>query len=276
MMQQKHIVAKKSLGQHFLQDRDTIEKIVRSLDLNRQDVVLEIGCGTGALTRRLVENAKQYIGIELDTALFEGLEQSFGEPQAVFLNRDILNVNLYQLQEEYLSSRGKFKVVGNIPYYISSPVLEHLARHNSVVDLAVIMLQAEVADRVVALPGTREYGVLTLMSQYYFQCEELFSVGRRAFRPAPKVLSKVVRLTPKTSRQLLSEQERPFFEFVKKSFSQRRKTLRNCLKGSELEEENLQAWLERLNYPPDVRAEKISLADFLSFYLETHPGVRLS
>jgi 16S rRNA (adenine1518-N6/adenine1519-N6)-dimethyltransferase len=235
-------------------------------------VVLEIGCGTGVLTRRLVGNARQYIGIELDTRLFERLEQSFDASQAVFLNQNILNVDLYQLQREYSPGPEKFKVVGNIPYYISSPILEHLARHTSVIELAVIMLQAEVADRIVALPGTREYGVLTLMSQYHFQCEELFSVGRRAFRPVPKVHSKVVRLTPKTSSPLLSDQEAPFFEFVKKSFSQRRKTLRNCLKVSEPQEEKLETLLEKLNYPADVRAEKISLEDFIALYLGIDDG----
>jgi 16S rRNA (adenine1518-N6/adenine1519-N6)-dimethyltransferase len=275
MMQQKQIRAKKSLGQHFLRDGGTIEKIIRSLNLNRQDVVLEIGCGTGALTRRLVKTTRHYIGIELDTPLFERLEQSFGTSQAVFLNQDVLKVDLNQLQKEYLLASEKFKVVGNIPYYISSPILEHLARHTSVLQLAVIMLQAEVADRLVSLPGTKEYGVLTLMSQYYFQCEELFSVSRRAFRPAPKVYSKVVRLTPKTSRPLLSNQEASFFEFVKKSFSQRRKTLRNCLKVFDPEEEKLETLLERLNYPSDVRAEKISLEHFVTLYLGTHSRARL-
>lgn len=271
-MQQKQIRAKKSLGQHFLHDRGAIEKIVRSLNLAPQDAVLEMGCGTGALTRRLVGRARRYIGIELDTRLFERLEQSFADPQAVFLNRDILTTDLYQLQKDYLPAPGKFKVVGNIPYYISSPILEHLARHTSALELAVIMLQAEVADRLVARPRTKQYGVLTLMSQYYFLCEELFSVGRGAFRPAPKVFSKVVRLTPKVSGQLLSHQERPFFEFVKKSFSQRRKTLRNCLKVSRFKEESLEARLEELNYPGDVRAEEISLEDFLTLYLETRPA----
>jgi len=268
MMQQKQIRTKKSLGQHFLRDGGTIEKIVGSLNLNRQDMILEIGCGTGVLTRRLVGNARQYIGIELDMRLFERLERSFVGSQAVFLNQDILNVDLYQLQKEYSPGPEKFKVVGNIPYYISSPILEHLARHTLVIELGVIMLQAEVADRLVALPGTREYGVLTLMSQYHFHCEELFSVGRRAFRPMPKVHSKVVRLTPRTSSPLLSDQEAPFFEFVKKSFSQRRKTLRNCLKVSEPQEERLESLLEKLNYPADVRAEKISLEDFIALYLE--------
>jgi 16S rRNA (adenine1518-N6/adenine1519-N6)-dimethyltransferase len=268
MMQQKRFRASKILGQHFLQDDTAIRRIIGSLNLKAEDAVLEIGCGTGALTQRLVEKTERYLGIELDARLFRRLEERFANSPAIFLNADILALSLDQLQKEYLPPSRKFKVAGNVPYYISSPIINHLARHARAIELAVIMLQSEVADRLLASPGTKEYGFLTLLGEYYFEREELFSVPPQAFRPVPKVFSKVLRLMPKPSRSLISDQEDLFFGFVKQAFSQRRKTLRNCLKGFKgVKEERLRELLEKHQYPPDVRAERVSLGDFIEIYL---------
>jgi len=268
MMQQKGMRSKKSLGQHFLNDQRTIQRIFDSLNLKAMDTVLEIGCGTGALTRRLVGKTKQYLGVELDTSLFRQLERDFAQTGVVFLNQDILTLDWKALQQKYLSNGSKFKVVGNLPYYISSPIIRLLARYSDLLEMAVIMLQAEVADRLTALPATRDYGVLTLLAQYYFDCEFLFSAGPQAFRPRPEVTSKVVRLMPRSTRPLPSNREEAFFEFVKRCFSQRRKTLRNCLK--EFQAVNgrvLEEFLRKREYSPDVRAEGISLDDFVRLHL---------
>jgi len=275
MMQQNRIRTKKSLGQHFLNNRHTIQRILDNLNLKPDDTILEIGCGTGALTKRLLGTTRQYLGIELDPALFQQLEQNMATPQAVFLNQDILTLDWDRLQVKYLPAGGKFKVVGNLPYYISSPIIGQLTQHTDALELAVIMLQAEVANRLTAQPGSKDYGVLTLVGQYYFQCEFLFWVGPGAFRPQPKVVSKVVRLTPKPVRQLLPDQEATFLDFVKRCFSQRRKTLRNCLKAFQAEDTgSLKEFLKNRDYAPDVRAERISLDDFIALYLEV--GTHLS
>jgi len=268
-MQQKRITAKKSLGQHFLNDPRAIQRIVDSLDLGVTDTILEIGCGTGALTERLAERTRRYLGVELDARLFTVVDQAMASPRAIFFNQDILTLNWEKLQAEHLQSGGKFKVVGNLPYNISSPIISRLAQHASAIEMAVIMLQAEVADRLTALPGSKDYGVLTLLGQYYFACKFLFFVRPGAFTPQPKVVSKVVRLTPRPDRPLLPAQEGLFLGFVKRCFSQRRKTLLNCLKGpQEVDTGKLKEFLKARGYTVDVRAERISLDDFIALYIE--------
>jgi 16S rRNA (adenine1518-N6/adenine1519-N6)-dimethyltransferase len=272
MLQQKGIRPKKSLGQHFLNDRGAIRRIVDGLDLSPGDTILEIGCGRGALTRQLVDNVRQYVGIELDGTLILRLEKEFGDHHVVFLHQDVLDLHWDKLQKDYLAPGRRFKVVGNLPYYISTPIVSLLAQHASLLELAVIMLQAEVADRLTAAPGTKQYGVLTLHGQYYFDCESLFSVGPRAFRPPPEVASKVLRLTPKVNRPLASTLESGFLDFAKRCFSQRRKTLRNCLKGFQGVNEILQEFLKGRGYSPDVRPEGVSVEDFVGLYSALLPG----
>jgi 16S rRNA (adenine1518-N6/adenine1519-N6)-dimethyltransferase len=267
MTETEQIRAKKSLGQHFLHDPRALEKIVSCMSLSEQDVVLEIGCGTGTLTQYLIGRVRKLIGVELDRQLFQYLEANFGEAQVVFLNQDILTLDFDRLQREYLPPGAKFKVVGNLPYYISSPIISYLAEHAALLEMAIVMVQAEVADRLVAVPRTRDYGILTLIAQYYFEVKELFTVHPRAFKPAPKVYSKVVQLLPKSSRPLGSNQEAEFFRFLKESFSQRRKTLKNSLKEfRRLEDNRLEGWLQKLNYPPRSRAEEISLEHFVALF----------
>ena len=264
-MQQQPVRAKKRLGQHFLKHPSLARKIVSGLGLEEGDTVLEIGCGTGALTGNLVGLGCRYIGVEVDAVLCSQLHRRFSGPGIEFLNRDILTLDLGELRKRHAANG--FKVVGNLPYAISSPILQHLARHAGVIDLAVVMLQAEVADRLAARPGGRDYGVLTLIVQYHFRPEPLFVVPPRAFKPKPKVDSKVVRLIPRPHRPLKPAEEGRFFGFVKQAFSQRRKTLRNCL--GEVQPEawsRLSETLRDLGYPATVRAEKISLDHFLQLF----------
>ena len=264
-MQQQPVRAKKRLGQHFLKHPSLARKIVSGLGLEEGDTVLEIGCGTGALTGSLVGLGCRYIGVELDAVLCSRLRERYGGPGIEFLNRDILSLDLGELRKRH-AGKG-FRVVGNLPYAISSPILQHLARHAGVVDLAVVMLQAEVADRLAAGPGGRDYGVLSLIVQYHFRPEPLLVVPPQAFKPQPKVDSKVVRLVPRLHRPLRPAEESLFFGFVKQSFSQRRKTLRNCLGAVQPEAwERLAVTLRELGYPGMVRAEKISLAHFLQLF----------
>ena len=264
-MQQQPVRAKKRLGQHFLKHPSLARKIVAGLGPEEGDTVLEIGCGTGALTANLVGLGCRYIGVELDAVLCSRLRERYGGSGIEFLDRDVLSLDLGELRKRHAGNR--FRVVGNLPYAISSPILQHLARHSGVIDLAVVMLQAEVADRLAAGPGGRDYGVLSLIVQYHFRPEPLFVVPPQAFKPKPKVDSTVVRLVPRLHRPLRPAEESRFFGFVKQAFSQRRKTLRNCL--GEVQPETwarLAGALRELGYPGTVRAEKISPAHFLQLF----------
>lgn len=264
-MQQQPVRAKKRLGQHFLKPPSLARKIVAGLGLEEGDAVLEIGCGTGALTGNLVGLGCRYFGVEVDAVLCSQLRRRFSGPGIEFHNRDILTLDLGELRKRHAGNG--FKVVGNLPYAISSPILQHLARHAALIDLAVVMLQAEVADRLAARPGGRDYGVLTLIVQYHFRPEPLFVVPPQAFKPKPKVDSKVVRLIPRPDRPLKPAEEGRFFGFVKQAFSQRRKTLRNCLAAVQPEARaRLDESLRDLGYPATVRAEKISLDHFLQLF----------
>jgi 16S rRNA (adenine1518-N6/adenine1519-N6)-dimethyltransferase len=266
-MSQSNPMVRKRLGQNFLHSQTAIRRIVGALELKPGDAVLEIGCGTGALTNQLAPAAGHYVGVEIDARLFSMLEERWGSPRAVFLKQDILRLDLQQLRDGQLGSASNWKVVGNLPYYISSPILNHLGEYSGVIDCVIIMLQAEVADRLLAQAGSKEYGVLTLMVQLHFLVEGLFSVPPTAFTPKPKVNSKVLRLTPYPS-PLICPADRPaFISLVKQAFSQRRKTLVNCLKGSRgMELSRLTEWLLRQGYPLDIRAECLPLEEFLSLY----------
>ena len=264
-MQQQPARANKRLGQHFLKLPSLARKIVAGLGLEEGDTVVEIGCGTGALTGNLVGQGCRYVGVEVDALLCSQLRQRFSGPGIEFLDRDILTLDLGEIRER--QAGNAFRVVGNLPYAISSPILQHLARHAGVIDLAVVMLQAEVADRLAAGPGGRDYGVLSLIVQYHFRPEPLFVVPPQAFKPQPKVDSRVVRLVPRPRRALRPAEESLFFGFVKQAFSQRRKTLRNCLGDVQPEAwARLSRTLRELGYPSTVRAEKISLTHFLQLF----------
>ena len=257
--------AKKTLGQNFLQSTFLSKRIVASVGLSPEETILEIGCGTGSLTQHLIVT-QSYIGVEVDQRLCARLQQQYEGPGIKFLNRDILTVDFTQLRRRQPSS--SFKIVGNLPYSISSPILQHLTHHVDVIDLVVVMLQSEVADRIIAEPGSRKYGVLTLIIQYYFSPQLLFSVPPHAFKPQPKVHSKVVRLRPQSNRALQLHDESRFFRFIKTAFSQKRKTLKNCLKGiPRYHQDHLRFLLHELHYPPNVRAEEVSLAHFVELFL---------
>ena len=264
-MNHEHIVAKKRLGQNFLHDLNVVRRIVSSLELAAMDNVLEIGCGTGALTRHIVSKVGQFVGVELDKDLFHWLADQHCSPSTLFLNQDILQLDLSELMHKLHQPRARLKVVGNLPYYISSPIIEWLGKQSGMIESATIMLQAEVADRLMASPGSKEFGVLSLVVSYYFTVTKLMDVRRGAFRPVPKVSSTLIRLKPKTKRRLDAKEESALFALIKQSFSQRRKTLWNCLKGS-VDKRGLEVILGRLGHPPNIRAETLSLEDFISLF----------
>ncbi len=257
-------IPRKRLGQHFLRDPRVISKIVASLQIEPHDLIIEVGCGDGALTRELAPKAGTLIGIELDTHLFTLLTE-ISSKSTHFLNQDILTVDLDELRRSVGLPAKRAKIVGNLPYYISSPILEWLGQNSSVVQDATIMLQSEVADRLLASPGSKDYGVLTLLTQYFFEIKRLFDVSPKSFRPVPKVRSSIVRLVPQITQWVQVDEQLGLFRFIKRSFSQRRKTLRNCL-GKNVDPGALRLELTRLGLSVDYRGEALSLQEFVALF----------
>jgi 16S rRNA (adenine1518-N6/adenine1519-N6)-dimethyltransferase len=246
-----HHVARKRFGQHFLVDRNYIERIVAALAPQREDNFVEIGPGLGALTRPLLDRVAHLDVIEIDRDLAAKLTSEFPA--------DRLRVHVADaLTFDFGSLGSDLRIVGNLPYYISSPLLFHLAQFDSGVRDVTVMLQKEVVDRMVAAPSTADYGRLSVMLQVRFRIEKLFNVPAGAFRPPPKVESAVALLTPLRQRRPVVADDRLFAAIVAAAFGQRRKTLRNALKTLASE-----ANLECAGIAPGARGETLSIADFV-------------
>ena len=242
---------RKRFGQHFLVDRHYIERIVAALEPQLDDRIVEIGPGLGALTRPLLERIDHLDVIEIDRDLAAKLTAEFGS--------DRLSVHVADaLTFDFATLGNPLRIVGNLPYYISSPLLFHLAQFDSSLRDVTVMLQKEVVDRMVAKPSTPDYGRLSVMLQVRFRIERLFNVPAGAFRPAPKVESAVVRLAPLRDQRPRLADERLFGEIVAAAFGQRRKTLRNALKALASE-----ADLESAGIAAGARGETLSIADFV-------------
>ena len=243
---------RKALGQNFLQDPNIIRKIVDSLAVKSSDTVLEIGPGRGALTELLLPLAGQLHLVEFDRDLVRYWE-SRTETNLTVHGIDILQFDLAPV----LSHGGAVKVIGNLPYNISSPVLFHLLQYAEHIATQVVMLQKEVVDRMAAQPGSKQYGRLSVMLQQRYQIESLFTVPATAFFPPPKVESAIARLTPLQRIDHPVTRHADFEAIVKQAFSMRRKTLRNNLK-SMLSVEQISA----LEIDPGARAETLSVGEF--------------
>ncbi len=246
--------ARKRFGQNFLNDHNVIENIVAGLHIEQGDHFVEIGPGKGALTESLLTSGVQLDIIELDRDLVALLKQKFKTQKNLrIFAADALRFDFLKLQE----SNEKLRVIGNLPYNISTPLLFYLFEKFTCIKDMHFMLQKEVVDRICAGPGSKRYGRLSVMSQFYCSVEPLFEVAPESFTPAPKVLSTVVKLTPHCRPVIQVESLVNLNMVVRQAFSQRRKTLRNSLK-SIISEKNIRA----LSIDPSLRAEAISLNDF--------------
>ena len=243
----------KSLGQNFLRDENILRKIVEGLNLHDGDIVVEIGPGQGALTKYLVDRPITLIGIEVDRRAIDILQQNFGDKMTLH-HISVLDANLHTISEKY---RKKLRIVGNIPYYLSSEILFWLFDARTVVTDATIMMQLEVAQRLIAPPKNKEYGILSVFIQFYTECEMLFKVSRNCFYPKPTVDSAVVRLNFKD--QLPQVDEKLFRSIVRATFGKRRKTLRNGLKSLELED----TMLDQIPFDLKRRPEDLSVSEFI-------------
>ena len=274
---------KPKLGQHFLKDTAVAARIVDALGDISQTTVLEIGPGGGALTATLVRRARRVIAIETDRVLAAQLRMNFSlTPNIEVIEGDILAIDLDTIfgprpgttrpGMEHVPDR--VRVVGNLPYYITSDILLRLFDYRKYFELIVLMVQKEVADRLAAAPGNKEYGLLSATTQIYTEVEELFTVPPGAFAPPPKVHSEVVRLTPSARLKQLGVNEADFIRFLKLSFGHKRKTLWNNLKTRYASEDLTRAMM-RARIKPSVRAEALSLEQSAKLFRAlTQPAVQ--
>jgi 16S rRNA (adenine1518-N6/adenine1519-N6)-dimethyltransferase len=248
---------RKSLGQHFLNDKRVLGRIVDALELTGNEVVIEIGPGRGSLTALLVERAAKVIAIEYDRALAAVLRERYADnPRLTVIERDVLEVKFGEV------AAGPYVLVGNIPYYITTPIIfQGLTRPRP--DRAVYLVQREVAERIVAAPGGREYGALSVNVQAVARAELLFRVPAGAFRPPPKVESAVVRITPNEQPMVAPGEEDAFRAFVIAAFGFRRKQMRRVVRSIwDLDAGTAETLLARASIEPGVRPETLAPGDF--------------
>lgn len=245
---------RKRFGQNFLHDKMVIQRIVNSINPRQGDHIVEIGPGEGALTELVLDKIGVMDVVELDRDLIPLLKIRFVLNDGLTIHQaDALKFDFCQLQKD----EKKIRIIGNLPYNISTPLLFHLFDNNHCIQDMHFMLQKEVVDRIVANPGDSAYGRLSIMLQYFCQAEYVFTVKPGAFRPAPKVDSAIVRLVPHDKPPVEINNFDEFSKLVNFSFTQRRKTLRNILKGK-LDVEQIEA----LDIEPTIRPERLSLEDF--------------
>ena len=265
VLQKYNFNFQKKFGQNFLIDTNILEEIIDAAGINEDDMILEIGPGIGTMTQYLCESARQVIAVEIDTNLIPILQDTLSEYDNVkVINEDILKVDINALADEY--NNGKLiKVVANLPYYITTPIIMGLFESHVPIDSITIMVQKEVADRMQAGPGKKDYGALSLAVQYYSKPEIVVNVPPSCFMPQPKVGSSVISLKRHTTPVVDVDDEKLMFKVIRASFNQRRKTLANGLNnygGINLTKEQIQESIEELGVPVNVRGEALSLEQF--------------
>lgn len=265
----KEILAKygfefsKSLGQNFLIDGNIVRKIVEKANIGPEDYVLEIGPGIGTLTEELALKAKKVVAIELDKDLLPILDETLSQYENVeIIHGDVLKVDLKKIMEEKLDNK-RVKLVANLPYYVTTPIITKLLESDLNLDSIIVMVQKEVAERIGAKAGGKEYGSLSVFVSFFSQAEIIINVPKTVFMPQPKVDSAVIKLDIK--KELPDIDRDKFFKVVKAAFSKRRKTLLNALSsyGFNIDKETIKETLEKLNIKPEVRAENLSVEDFI-------------
>ena len=265
ILQKYNFNFQKKFGQNFLINTGVLEDIIDAAEVTDEDMVLEIGPGIGTMTQYLCENARQVIAVEIDTNLIPILKDTLSAYDNVrIINDDILKVDINELAREYNNGRP-IKVVANLPYYITTPIIMGLFESHVPIDSITIMVQKEVADRMQEGPGSKEYGALSLAVQYYAKPEIVVNVPPSCFMPQPKVGSAVIRLTRHSEPPVTVKSEKLLFQVIRASFNQRRKTLANGLANYGafgLPKEELQACIEKLGVPVNIRGEALSLEQF--------------
>ncbi len=272
IMNKYHITANKNLGQNFLIDDETVAGIVETASVSKEDLIIEIGPGIGTLTKELLERAGKVICIELDKRMIEILEDRFSMyDNFKVINEDVLKVNLKDLiQKEKIKNT---KIVANLPYYITTPIIMKLLEDKLDIETITVMIQKEVADRLVTEPGTGDTGAITYAIHYYTNPKRILEVPNTSFIPSPKVNSTVVKLNILKTPSIEVKNEKQLFDIIKTAFMQKRKTLVNAIanSGKYGSKEQVEKTLQKLEIDLKIRPEKMSLEQFakLSNLIET-------
>lgn len=255
----------KKFGQNFLIDPHVLEKIIASAGVTKDDMVLEIGPGIGTMTQYLAESARRVIAVEIDNNLIPILQETLKDYDNVtVIHNDILKVDIAELAEKYNGGRP-IKVVANLPYYITTPIIMGLFESHVPIDNITVMVQKEVADRMQEGPGSKNYGALSLAVQYYAEPYIVANVPPNCFIPRPSVGSAVIRLTRHKDAPVQTKDEQMMFRLIRASFNQRRKTLQNGLNNASdlhFTKEQIASAIESMGLPPAVRGETLTLEQF--------------
>ena len=267
------IQANKSLGQNFLVDDNVIDEIIRCSNIDKKDLIIEIGPGLGVLTNRLLQESNNVIAVELDKRMVSILQDRFKlningqtESKLEIINEDILKINLNQLIAEKKSKNEirQVKIVANLPYYISTPIIMKLLENRLDIDEIIVMVQKEVAERLTAKTGTRLAGAITYAVEYYSEAESIIKVPKESFVPSPKVESEVIKLTVRKDKKIQVQDEKLLFDIISKSFMQRRKTLSNALLNNNIinNKDDVEKMWKKLGINEKVRGESLTLEQF--------------
>lgn len=265
LMKKYGITANKSLGQNFLIDDSVVESVILSANITKEDMVIEIGPGLGTLTSKLLETAGKVVAIELDDRMIGILQDRFSlYHHFKLLHEDVLKVDLNQLIHENIQELKNVKIVANLPYYITTPIIMKLLEDRLSVESITVMVQKEVADRITAIPGEKKAGAITYSVYYYAKTEEVCFVSKDCFIPSPEVNSEVIKLTIRNKPEIKIENEELFFKVIKASFMQRRKTLLNGLLNANMiqSKEQGRELLEKVNLTENIRGENLSIEQF--------------
>lgn len=261
---------KKKFGQNFISDANLLNKIVASADIEKDDIVVEIGPGAATLTYALAQQARHVLAIEIDQDLLPVIKETMLlQPNYTLILGDALKMDLDRLVEEHFGENTRYKVVANLPYYITTPLVMHLLEECSNIDKIVVMVQKEVADRLEAKPDCKDYGSVTVAVNYYGKIQRCFNVPRQMFTPRPEVDSAVIAISPWEKKPFEAKDSAFLRTVIKAAFGQRRKTLNNALKPLGFSSDIIAEALNQCHIDPKRRGETLSLEEFvrLSDYL---------
>ena len=267
----RRIYAKKSLGQHYLRDKNIKNKIIKSLDLNPNDTVVEIGCGRGALTDLIIGKVLKFYGIELDENLFMNLREKYQSENVEIINKDARSVNI----SEFIDNNNSYKFVGNLPYNHANKIILNFLQNDFQPEIMIVMVQLEVAQRIAGIPKFRGY--LSAIMDTYCESKILFKVNAKSFYPKPKVDSAVIQLIPRKTPLINKQDINDFFNFVANSFVSRRKTILNGLSmGNKISKEIILKVLQDVGIESQLRPQNLNTEDWIKIFYPTRKFIKIN